>query len=122
MGCFSPDGNSLIFASTGGKRLSTDHMADSQHAGRDFHWSTPAGMEIYRADGWPAAVAAIQPGESLDLAQHPLTDNEFYNAECSYSPNGRWICFTSNRTGDLDVYVMRGGRDARCPDHQDPRL
>jgi Tol biopolymer transport system component len=84
-----------------------DRQAAAQQAGRDFHWSTPAGMEVFRADGWPSAVAALQPGESLDLAQHPLTDNEFYNAECSYSPDGRWICFTSNRTGDLDVYVMR---------------
>jgi TolB protein len=108
-GCFSPDGNSLIFASMAGRRALqplTDTHSWSQSAGRDFHWSTPAGMEIYRADGWPAAVAALGPGTALNLAQHPLTDNEFYNAECSYSPDGRWICFTSNRTGDLDVYVM----------------
>ncbi len=104
-GAFSPDGNSLIFASTAGKHIANNH-GESQQAGRDFHWHIPSGMEIFRADGWPGAVAALQPGESLNLAQNPLTDNEFYNAECSYSPDGRWICFTSNRTGDLDVYVM----------------
>jgi Tol biopolymer transport system component len=103
-GSFSPDGNSLIFASTAGKHAS-EH-GESQQAGRDFHWHIPSGMEIFRADGWPAAVAALQPGESLNLAQHALTDNESYNAECSFSPDGRWIAFTSNRTGDLDVYVM----------------
>jgi Tol biopolymer transport system component len=106
-GSFSPNGNSLIFASTAGRPSATTRTGESQQAGRDFHWSIPSGMEIFRADGWPSAVAALQPGESLDLAQHPITDNDSYNAECSYSPDGRWICFTSNRTGDLDVYVMR---------------
>jgi len=106
-GSFSPDGNSLVFASIEQRQAAAARNSQSQQAGRDFHWSIPSGMEIFRADGWPAAVAALQPGESLDLAQHPLTDNEFYNAECNYSPDGRWICFTSNRTGDLDVYVMR---------------
>ena len=105
-GAFSPDGNSLIFASTAGRQSAGQNVPQTQQAGRDFHWSIPAGMNIFRADGWPSAVAALQPNESLDLAKHPITDNEFYNAECSYSPDGRWICFTSNRTGDLDVYVM----------------
>jgi len=106
-GSFSPDENSLIFASMAARQSTTTGSTGSQQAGRDFHWSIPSGMEIFRADGWAAAVAALQPEESLNLAQHPLTNNEFYNAECSYSPDGRWICFTSNRTGDLDVYVMR---------------
>jgi Tol biopolymer transport system component len=108
-GNFSPDGNSLIFASIADRRTIqplSNSRTWKQTLGGSYHWSTPAGMEIYRADGWPGAVAALGPGAGLNLAQHALTDNEFYNAECSYSPDGRWICFTSNRTGDLDVYVM----------------
>ncbi len=106
-GFFSPDGNSLIFASTAGKQGDTGVGDGPQRVGRDFKWSFPRGMEIFRADGWPAAVAAHEPGAPLDLAKHSLTDNDAYDAGGAYSPDGKWICFTSQRTGDLDVYVMR---------------
>ena len=43
----------------------------------------------------------------VNLALHPMTDNQAYDAECAFSPDGKWIVFTSNRTGDLDIYVMR---------------
>lgn len=95
-GSFSPDGLSVIFASTAGKE-----GADLS-AGTGF----PAGMEIFRADGWEGAVALANPAKGFDLAQHPLTDNAAYDGECAYSPNGKWICFTSNREGNLNVYVM----------------
>jgi Tol biopolymer transport system component len=64
-------------------------------------------MELFRADGWQAALAAAEPGQLVDLAKHPLTSNNAYDAEGSYSPDGRWICFTSNMTGDLELYAMR---------------
>jgi Tol biopolymer transport system component len=35
-----------------------------------------------------------------------LTDNGFYDAEATVSPDGKTILFTSNRDGDLDLYTM----------------
>jgi TolB protein len=35
-----------------------------------------------------------------------LTDNKFYDAEASVSPDGNEIVFTSNRDGDLELYRM----------------
>ncbi len=89
-------------------------------------------MEIYRADGWQGAIAGAEPGAIVNLAKHPLTNNVGYDAECSYSPDGKWIVFSSNQAGasgegraasdptkapttapssqpsaDLDLYVMR---------------
>lgn len=104
-GYFSSDGKTLIFASTAGKEKEEEPTAGYQRQGRDYRWSFPAGMEIFRVDGWEGAVAGVSPGGMIDLAQRPITNNEAYDAEGAYSPDGKFLIFTSNRDGDLDVYV-----------------
>jgi len=105
-GFFSTDGNSVIFASTANKEDPTEIASGYQRQGRDYRWSYPAGMEIYRADAWQGALSGAEPGKIVDLAKHPITDNQAYDAEGSFSPDGKWIVFTSNRNGDLDLYAM----------------
>ena len=105
-GFFSPDGQSLIFASTAGKEDPTVKEGGYQREGRDYRWAFPAGMEIYKADGWKEQVEAAA-GKDIDLARHPLTNNDVYDAEDAFSPDGKWICFCSMRTGDGDIYIMR---------------
>jgi TolB protein len=63
-------------------------------------------LEIYRADNWKAEVEAAG-GKDINLARHALTDNDVYDAEDAFSPDGKWICFCSMRTGDGDIYVMK---------------
>ena len=108
-GFFSPDGNTLIFASTG-SRSATQPAASAagyQRSSGTYKWEFPPEMEIYRADGWEQAVRAVDPARGTNLAQHALTQNDAYDAEDAFSPDGKWIVFTSNRTGDLELYVMR---------------
>lgn len=105
-GFFSPDGNTIIFASTAGKEDPNLKEGGYQREGRDYRWAFPTGMEIYRADNWKAEVEAAG-GKDINLARHPLTNNDMYDAEDAFSPDGKWICFCSMRSGDGDIYVMR---------------
>jgi TolB protein len=83
---FFPDGKHVIFTST------RDHM--------DFpigNWSDernyPQGAELY--------IAGIDGGN-----RRRLTDNVYYEAEVSVSPDGKRIAFTRQVDGALDLYVM----------------
>ena len=114
-GYFSPDGNTLIFSSDAGKaEAAATAQAPAQAPAQGFQrttgtyqWNFEKGMEIYRVDGWQSAIAAADPARGVNLARHKVTDNNAYDAEGTYSPNGKHIVFTSNRDGDLDIYVMR---------------
>lgn len=114
-GFFSPDGGSLIFGSTGGKGSAGTQPAESasgyQRSKGTYKWEFPREMEIYRADGWDSAVRAANPAKGTNLARHALTANNAYDAECAYSGDGKWIVFTSDRTGDAELYAMRANGD-----------
>jgi len=106
-GFFSPDGRSLIFASTAGKEDPAEPTEGYQRGGHDYRWAFPHGMEIFRCDDWRQKVDAIPPGGFVNLATHPITNNDVYDAEGAFSPDGKWIVFCSLRTADGDIYVMR---------------
>jgi TolB protein len=111
-GYFSPDGTFIIFGSTAGKEDPSEPSPGYQRKGGTYRWSFPRGMDIFRADNWQAAVESAISGAAagqipqIDLAKRRLTDNDSYDAEGSLSPDGRFICFTSKRTGNLNVYAM----------------
>jgi Tol biopolymer transport system component len=106
-GYFSPDGKAFIFASTFGKEKPDEPNSGYQRAGGNYRWAFPDGMEIYRCDDWQAQVEKAGPGGKCNLATHELTDNNVYDAEDAFSPDGKWICFTSYENKNLDVYVMK---------------
>jgi Tol biopolymer transport system component len=135
-GYFSPDGNSIIFASTGDKKRETEPPPPSARSelvrpattratapaqqGRPpsagYRWKMPRESDIFRADGWKAALAALPPGGSTNLAKHSLTPDDAHQAECAFSPDGQWIVYMSKSAGgDPELYVMRadGSRQTR---------
>ena len=105
-GFFSPDGRSFIFSSTAGKEDPNEPAEGYQRQGRSYRWDFAKGMEIFRVDDWQQKLADVPSGGSINLATHPITDNNVYDAEGGYSPDGKWIVFCSLRSGDGDLYVM----------------
>ena len=95
---FSPDGKSILFGSS-----HLDPDADKPSSGPPrgpaysrsdrYKWEFPDHMDIFQAD---------LEGKNLKR----LTDAPGYDAEGSYSADGRHIVFTSFRDGNAEIYVM----------------
>jgi Tol biopolymer transport system component len=113
---FRPDGKKIIFAST-----HLDPHARAQYAEeyrrreedrkagrrRRYQWDFDPAFDIFEAN---------PDGTGL----RRLTDAHGYDAEGSYSPDGRHIVFCSNRGGadDLELYVMDAdGKNVRQLTH-----
>ncbi len=82
--------------------------------GARFPSLSPDGEHIcfsYMGDLW---MVASQGGRALRL-----TDNQAYDQKPVWSPDGRWIAFTSNREGNDDIYVIpsQGGEARRLTWH-----
>jgi Tol biopolymer transport system component len=101
---FRPDGKKIIFASSHLDPDAKKHYAeeyrqrdDDKKAGRHrrYKWDFDSYMSIFEAD---------PDGGHLKR----LTDTKGYNAEGSYSPDGKQIVFCSNRSDpeSLQLYVM----------------
>jgi Tol biopolymer transport system component len=89
-GFFFPDGRRLIYASTQAAGTACPPPPDRSQG---YVWPLYPSWDIYAADAGGGH-------------RTRLTDNQFYDAECAVSPDGRRIVFTSTRDGDLDIYAM----------------
>ena len=95
---FSPDGEKLIFASSHTDPLieETELKAREEAAKggrRRYQWDFDPHMDIYEIK---------LNGTGL----RRLTDTPGYDAEGSFSPDGKQIVFTSSRDGDPDLFIM----------------
>jgi len=98
---FRPDGKSILFSSTHMNPSPSPPRNAYSRSGSRYRWSFPEGMDIFRADC-----------DGKNLVR--LTNSNGYDAEASYSPDGKQIIFTSFRDGDADIYIMDAdGRNVR---------
>lgn len=95
---FSPDGKSLLFASSHtDPQIDVTELKAREEAAkggrRRYQWDFDPHMDLYTVNF---------DGTGLKR----LTDSPGYDAEGSYSSDGKQIVFTSSRDGDPDIYVM----------------
>lgn len=85
-----------------------------QREGSRYEWQFPSSMEVCSraviqifADYRPDQVAGTIWGENLS-SPVPLWEREGYDAECAFSPDGRFIVFTAvdPETADPDLHIF----------------
>ena len=70
-------------------------------------WSPDGKWLVFQTD--PAQSGAgdilgLRPG--IDSAPLPLVATKFTEISPALSPDGRWMAYTSNETGDFEIYVV----------------
>ena len=95
---FTPDAGKILFASAHSHpQVAREELAARKLAAeggrRRYQWDFDEYMDIYTVDR-----------DGTNLTQ--LTDAPGYDAEGSYSSDGKHIVFTSTRDGDPDLYIM----------------
>ena len=102
---FAPDGKRLLFASShldpdldGTETAARRQDEEDARTGRRrrYQWDFDPHLDLF--------VAALDGG-SDGLVR--LTATPGYDAECSFSPDGRQVLFVSDRDGDPDIYRMQ---------------
>ena len=84
---FFPDGNRVVWTSTRDNMdMPVGNWSDSNNypQGAELYSSKPDGSDVKR-----------------------LTNNQYYEAEVSVSPDGEWITFGRQIDGNMDIWVMK---------------
>src|SRR3989454_181865 len=116
---WTPDGRSVTFSSapaTGATDLRTERADGGAPAVMQLHekrnlynagWSPDGKWLIFRTDvSSPGSgdILAIRPG--IDTAPVPVVATRFTEMTPALSPNGRWLAYVSNETGEDEIYVV----------------
>ena len=109
---FSPDGKKVIFASShldpdAKKKYQDEYKLREedrkQGRRRNYKWDFDGNMDIFEAN---------PDGSELKR----LTESKGYNAEGSFSPDGKQIVFCSNRSGEANLELIHHGPGwQECP-------
>jgi Tol biopolymer transport system component len=120
MPAWTPDGESVTFSSKSAKGaidLWTQRANGSAQAVMQFHhgksnlydarWSPDTKWLIFQTDGESPGsgdILAIRPG--IDTAPVPVVASSFTEICPAVSPNGQWLAYASNETGEYEIYVV----------------
>jgi eukaryotic-like serine/threonine-protein kinase len=120
---WTPDSARVTFAASRGSKRETRWRAADGSTPEDVLFETPRHQHLA---GWTPDGQTLISEESgasgwdfwtsglADRTSKPLIQNGFAHAGAAISPNGRWLAYSSNEGGPLQVYVQAypgpGGR------------
>ncbi|MEY2457718.1 MAG: eukaryotic-like serine/threonine-protein kinase [Acidimicrobiaceae bacterium] len=113
-----PDGRSVTFSSNvaGPFDLWTERADGSAQAVSQFrakqnifgsHWSRDGKWLVFQTSEWShgsGEILGIRPG--LDTVPVPLVTSRFREVSPAPSPDGRWLAYTSDESGQYEIYVV----------------
>ena len=117
---WTPDGERVVFSSDrDGPVALFQKLADTPED-TELIAAASDGSAVIQATGWADEgqtllyweAGRVPPDIGVvsmegDRATQPLLETEFVEAAPSVSPNGDWIAYDSNETGQFEVYVQR---------------
>ncbi len=113
----SPDGTRIAFVSarSGHSDLWVANRDGSQARQLTNFGGWRTGSPSWSADGTSIAFDALEPGGNWSLhvvpadgspISRPVISDRYNNVRPAWSPDGRWIYFASDRTGDYQIYKI----------------
>jgi eukaryotic-like serine/threonine-protein kinase len=113
---WSADGNRIIFTSnrTGVYNLyekasdgagSEQLLYESKEGKGPTSWSPDGRYLVYYSLGQPTHLRLLSVSGPPDRQPVPLVDPQFTSITAKFSPDGRWIAYTSNESGSNEVSV-----------------
>ena len=115
---WSPDGSRIVFSSdrtSSMPKLFLKHLNSGEPD--ESIWSPPSGALFpahWSADGKYLVFESLEPTTKYDLwilpmekdaKGYPLLQSQFNERDGRFSPDGRWIAYTSDETGIDEIYV-----------------
>jgi eukaryotic-like serine/threonine-protein kinase len=119
MPLWSPDGSKIVFSSLGIERASLHQRASSGAGEAEVLLSAanaglPTFATSWSTDGQYLLYFAIVPGSGPDIWVLPMTEdrkpfvfisNPGFEAWGQFSPDGRWVAYQSDESGQNEIYV-----------------
>jgi Tol biopolymer transport system component len=114
---WSPDGSRIIFTSNRGGGAYDLYQKAANGTGIEellykssegkgpTSWSPDGRFLLYYSLGQPTHVKLLAVSGPADRAPVPLVDPQFNSITARFSPDGRWIAYTSNESGKNEVSV-----------------
>ena len=112
---WSPDGQQIAFSAQGGTNAHVTAARGAGQAQRLWTSDVPVYPSDWSRDGQYLAYTESHPNTSNDVWLFPMTgerkpapllQSPFTEFHAQFSPDGRWLAFTSNESGRDDVYVQ----------------